>query len=174
MVAINDQAIWGVGPNAQPLLVPAALRGYRAMKVRRLRDQPATWALHGIRTPWRSGTMRAVCLATDDPCGDAPNYNCSCGIYHSYTPNLGNDRPDLNLLIVTASRGRVLLGTRGFRSQQARLLAAAPRPVYPAWRASEPLWQRQCQVMDCLGIRVFPTLQALVEAFPPEDMSSLL
>jgi hypothetical protein len=93
------------------------------------------WSVHGPgRTPWpRSRPLRATCLkltepsfTTRAPLHAAPESGCDCGIYGAFEPwDITLRQPRLPWTLVTGRVevwGRVMVGSRGFRSEIARPL----------------------------------------------------
>jgi hypothetical protein len=154
-------------------LIPAALRGYRQWSLigyltSRGRTPPHLFGSYG--QAWLAPTMQARCgnefaVMADRAAGDlheAPHDGCRCGIYAYYRPDaVGPDLPGRVFGVVEAT-GRILLGDRGFRAEHARILALCGSDSAMDWAA-----QRYP------GVASFPTPEALLEHYPPEDVSGL-
>lgn len=147
-------------------LVPASLRGYRMWDVAGM-DLLATNFGHGT---WDDGYLRAECFrGLFDVFGvgsgqhDAPAQGCGCGIYGWYRPDEARLHAGAIFGVIEAS-GRVLLGDFGFRAEKARAVALAypdaPADFVAHWAAR--------------GVRVFPSREALVAVYPPEDVTDLI
>lgn len=93
--------------------------------------------------------------------GQAPSARCGCGLYGWYSP------ADSRLVRGTVfgaieATGRVQLGTHGFRAERARVLG-----VVTEYRTYASLLQRA-------GHRLFDSREALLEAYPAQDMTGLV
>ncbi|HET6910190.1 MAG TPA: hypothetical protein VFH54_12680 [Mycobacteriales bacterium] len=161
-------------------LVPGRLRGYRAwaldlagvvdgrgLGLRPLRDVDVTWDVtldaqcvkdtntfqFLARVPWRDVPERIH--------GASPSPDCDCGIYGWYDPQDTRIARGHVYGVIDAT-GRVLLGQHGFRASQATVRAlVAANPLLTSW------WESK-------GIDVYPTLDDLVQAYPPDDVSELV
>jgi len=133
------------------VLVPGALQGYRAWTV------GVDSKLHAVsqRTLWPGSELTAVCMAAGGsslgnlvhrPSSDQrpPMKDCQCGIYANHRPDI-NDywrnashnpwsmvlTENAQLPGVIEAWGKVRLGSLGFRTEHARIVAIAYRPLGP-------------------------------------------
>lgn len=162
--------------------VPAELRGYRMWRVR----SGCLTATNAFNGEWMSAELTAECRvgagSGREPSHPAPNERCGCGIYAWYRPDETRiHRGDV--FGVVAASGRALLGDYGFRAERARVVAlVVPRVhVHPREHLTDSMryalghddhrLERWCARYD---VKVFQTREALVEAFPPDDVRELL
>lgn len=194
-------------------LVPGVLRGYRTWETRWHDD--LAWSPTGLFSlsfdaAW-DVTMEAECLreVPDTNCdcdaclgarewgifnkhaGIAPDSSCRCGIYAWY--DFANADPTSLPIVagyvgVVEASGKILMGTKGFRAQRARIIAVAPywNERYTTNRFMEKeqvdtmlrdVRDRQASVREkCghLGIAVFPTVPLMQAEFPPDNVDTLL
>lgn len=150
-------------------LVPAGLRGYRTWRglspEGRLRSTGVTheWAPACFRAEQSTGYEHARCLMTLTPADEhaAPGRHCSCGLYGWYSPNDSRIVPGTVFGAVEAT-GRTVLGAHGFRAQTATVLGVT---------ADDEDLRHDLEV---LGYPVHATVDELVTALPPDDVSSLV
>jgi hypothetical protein len=139
-------------------LVPGGLRGYREWTV----------TADGLRAVnfgyiWGPGVNVARCMGRWITPGppmrhEAPDAGCACGLYARYEL-VGCS---LNATGVIEASGRVILGTRGFRAEKAKIVALCIEDdVY-----KHPPWDPSIQVFD--------RIPDMLEAFPPQDVSELI
>jgi hypothetical protein len=173
-------------------VVPGTLRGFRHF---RLSIAPPDGSLLSINdsTPYDTGIMKASCkpprtsanpfpLGPDErhPETDAPAQKCTCGIYGWYNPSAidpGFGRSSERVTGVIEASGKIVLGTRGFRAQAARIVAI----VMPLrgllsgsledQRIHAAAFHSACKRYGALG---FTSLGELVEQYPPEDVTALI
>lgn len=162
------------GEDGRPL-VAGSLRGYRTWRLQRRRSGAGGDALPLTsvtrRVAW-GPTLTASCApeVTANPgpgpatlVGDhaAPDAGCRCGIYGWYDP------ADTRMLRggvfgAVEACGLVLMGERGFRAEQARIVAVVSRN------------RRLTTACEQAGIAVYRRRRDLVRECPPEDLSALL
>lgn len=168
--------------------VPGVLRGYRHFRLSSAPPDGTLLSLNDMR-PYAPGFHPAECTrrtpswsATNDllRTHDAPQRDCTCGIYGWYNPKAidqafkpGYDR----CTAVIEVKGRVVLGTKGFRAQAARVVAIALPEILPTIRS----WRVQCDMLKSYDTAVerydakpYRSLGEMVEDYPPEDVSALL
>lgn len=96
---------------------------------------------------WEDGTCEAVCHAHGArPRHQAPDEQCGCGIYGSlsYADVLHQFREEArHLLAVIAAEGVTIIGTRGLRTQFARVVAYWADPSGPGQTTNVQLWGGQ-------------------------------
>jgi len=172
--------------------VPGVLRGFRHF---RLSVAPPDGTLLSLnnRIPYSTGFQRAECTRKKPPSWasttgefvqqsrhNAPVRDCTCGIYGWYSPRTidqgfgeGKDR----CTAVIEARGRVVLGTRGFRAQEARVVAIAlPErlPYIRDWDEQVDLLKSYDRALERYDAKPFRSLGEMVRAYPPEDVSELV
>lgn len=186
-------------------LVVGRLRGYRQWVVPG-RD-PHLRSMGMSSLGWHKSSITAACARGEDH--TAPDPDCAvrdhghgCGIYGWYRPEdtewraAGAPWPAVRAYGAVESWGKVLMGTRGFRAQHARILGLY-MPAFcpdfehhaewevsydgdsgPSVRRMEPGHMRYKDVLAWIErqyqVPVFHSLRELCEVFPPEDMSSLV
>lgn len=147
-------------------LVPGELRGYRQFQ---LRPDGLYPLVHHRTGRWGGAVHRATCAAGAEH--EAPEADCRCGLYAWYLP--GSATVALGpVAAVVAAQGRCILGDRGFRAARARIEAVAlPTAVrlHPvsARRARRMLSERYPDT------RVYSSVRAMLEDFPPHDVTGL-
>lgn len=121
----------------------------RAVRTFRVGPGGALYPLFS-NTPWGDGANTAHCravrlAATSGPSHPAPNPECTCGFYAYASESAASEYPNArHVLAVVACWGRVIAGTRGVRTEHARVeaiwmsatvppeLAAMVRERYPS------------------------------------------
>lgn len=117
---------------------------------------------------WKNGMCTAQCLA-DDPYlrgyhaslsgpHEMPHKDCTCGIYasHSYDNLVGQyDGFTQMMLAVIAAEGITIIGTRGFRTQYARIVA---------WWAGHPAVRDIC-LRECPGAEEYTGINTMLAAY---------
>ena len=138
-------------------MVPGTLRGYRAWTP--MRD----WTLHSVITSYtwtRPNTSAAACFRGNETrCHDrSPTLGCGCGFYAYYNAISGYGYGDL--IGSVKAHGKIILGTLGFRAEYMEIeaLCSVDRGCYA----------------DAYGVPRFPTLEELLENFPPSNVTELI
>jgi len=167
----------GGGNSGRPL-VAGVLRGYRTWRLRNrfARTEPGTLPLTSVahrQVQW-APTLTASCVAHDDSLlgplvstallagpHRSPAAGCLCGIYAWYAPR-DTDILRARVFGVVEASGLILLGTRGFRAERARIAAVVTRN------------RRLQHACELAGIATYHRRRDLVRDFPPEDVSTLL
>lgn len=174
------------------MLVPSALRGYRSWSLEMDPSGQVQLASTGVPYVWTTGELTAGCakvssrtasptlgcscalcraytqryVVAPDPRHAAPIADCTCGFYGWYRPGDIRIVPAPIRGVIEAS-GRVQLGTHGFRAERVRLLAISSGYVDAS---TQSLLAR----LSAAGVKVYPILDELVQAFPPEDITGLI
>jgi hypothetical protein len=100
----------------------------------------------------------------------APVAGCSCGFYAWYQP--GDTRLVRGAMFgAIAGSGRLQLGTHGYRAERAKLVAIAPSEEF---LGSDPIIRELLASLALAGVRTFEDPATLVEAFPPDDISTVV
>ena len=164
------------GGDSGRALVPASLRGYRTWRtLSRHAPLPegalplasvtrhVVWPpkLDARCTPWDTEQHAPVSATTSRAAHRSPSRSCDCGIYAWYSPD---DTAMLHARVFGAveASGLVLMGDRGFRAEQARIIAVVTRN------------RRLAAACAAAGIRVYRRRRDLVRDYPPDDVSGLL
>lgn len=165
--------------DGQSLLVPSELRGYRCWRLTAADDYADSLQLYPIHADlspaWPQRRSVAACdrslSGAVDHLGAPPSRTCKCGFYATYLPRLyashlpeiwqfyGDKRRVFIHGSILAS-GRIILGTKGFRAQYARVEALF------GWRARK--------VADYYGVPWYLTHGKFLKAHPPQDVSAFL
>ncbi len=164
-------------------LVPGALRGYRTWRPYwGTEGKPIGLRACNFEVTWTPGVNEAECHAgagglrlgagwPEVPLPDlhpAPRKGCSCGFYAVHEPQHVDSRG-----IVFGSikaYGSVILGEKGFRAGKAEIEGLAPETV---WIANDH-WDILKQLGDQYQVPIFPTIDLLMDAFPPISVEHLL
>jgi hypothetical protein len=191
MGSLTETQSWCSG---EPLLVPGALRGYRTWEtMARHPDSQSAIGLYALTGPAWEVETEAFCRKLDvvcncKPCTEnalqrqdhpSPDGRCTCGIYGYYSPEFitHNEFPIIvGFFGVIEASGKVLLGTKGFRAQRARIVAVAPwaSPTEGNILFQADLDRTAKRIKEDTNIAVFPTFDNLLDAYPPEDFESLI
>lgn len=163
-------------------LVPGRLRGYREWRLAPADDLlPARLVsiTAGTVWPW-TPINQAHCHRTQigrrfhrfsrvvnhDP-DDVPNAECTCGIYAKHKPDIYPANKHLGGAI--EAWGPTQLGDTAFRARYARLVALC---ASRSW-ATPDLEQAELAAAQ-YKVPLFPTVQDMVDAYPPVDVTDLL
>lgn len=93
------------------------------------------------------------------------NFFCDhCGIYGKYNWTKANVNSSPVIGAIAAS-GRIVLGTKGFRAQKARILALS-LPEYQSLQEVETL-----QASVHYGVRLYANPTLMLQDFPPSDLN---
>lgn len=121
-------------------------------------------------SPWLSDTWNeAVCARRESHQVPFPDRQC-CGFYAKYQPRFNQVTPSVGVPGIIEAKGRIILGTTGFRAQQARIVALI-RSGYPT---VDPTRDNSIKAAEAYGVPLFKTLEEALEAFPPHDVEELL
>lgn len=138
-------------------------------------------------SPWLPDTWNeAVCARLESHQVPYPDTECcGCGFYAKYRPQWNQISPSVAVRGIIEAKGRIILGTKGFRAQQARIVAlirpsdapyAAPYLGLPHdqyKRLSGQVANSSVRAAEAYGVPLFNMEEAL-EAFPPHDVEELL
>jgi hypothetical protein len=163
-------------------LVLGTLTGYRAWKIDNilleLIEEKPSWGRHSYLyslnyiTRWKVDKYKAACIKEKtNHAGDAPVSTCHCGIYGCHDPNVAETYTFLyNNAIRGAFQawGKIILGTKGFRCQYARVCALTYHSIDIRTRAVID------HIASLYKVPVFDNYNMLKEKFPPSDISNLL
>lgn len=156
------------GNNSGTPFVAGELRGYRTWLRSHPDDVPAGMLpLRSVHLPYVSWTpiLRARCLAADYGQATKPHQvpakGCRCGIYGWYRPRDRRIVPAPVFGVVAAS-GAIIMGTHGFRAEQATIVAIVSRDRDIA------------AACDRAGIAVYRRRRSLLRDYPTEDLTALL
>lgn len=147
-------------------LVPGELRGFREFL---LTDAGLLPVVHRSAGPWRDGRQTAVCsTGAEHP---PPARDCACGFYGWYDPS-GTTGAYGGAKAVIAASGRVVLGDRGFRAGQARVVAVA-LPPSTRWLPRSAARAREVLAAHYPSVQVYRSAREMVRDHPPEDVTAL-
>jgi hypothetical protein len=149
------------GKNAEPLLVPGTLRGYRRWVLLN-----GTLVGPVSEREWPKGENTANCWTLFPCSGPSPTSTCHCGFYAKYQ---FDNLEYLGVKGVVEASGRVFLGTEGFRAEKARVVALVTDSRDPL---KSPAQVRLCAKK--YGADFFESAAEMLLKYPPQDVSSLL
>lgn len=112
------------------------------------------------------------------PDHEAPHPDCSCGIYAHYLPLESYHSWSDKIYGVIEASGRILMGTKGFRAENAKIVALAGLGSHNEWfEVSQPAFPDDVRsVVDfctSIGVPYFSTVEQMIQEFPQKDLSSL-
>ena len=161
-------------------LVPGSLIGYRVFHT--LNNSDLYQKLMSIMSYylWNPGINTASCnnnvvhsvVHYDTHYGKYPPVSsCRCGFYAKYFPDdfkdvIGYGWSGPLVLGAIEAHGRVILGTKGFRAEKARIIGLAPFQAIDCSKI--PLLANHYRV------NYYDHIQDLVNDFPPSDVSNLV
>jgi hypothetical protein len=130
---------------------------------------------------WNTGNLRAECKNNSgevEISHKAPHLGCTCGIYAHYLPLESYHSWSRRVFGVVEASGRILMGTKGFRAEKAKIVALAGLGGHNEWfevvsTASEEDVQEVIDFATSIGVPYFPTVEKMVLEFPQKDLSSL-
>lgn len=147
-------------------LVVGELRGYRQFD---FRDDGLYPRVHAADGPWTAPRHRARCVVTREH--EAPNRECTCGLYAWYLP--GSATVALGpVSAVVAASGRCVLGDRGFRAAAARI-EAVTLPGHLLWNPRSAARVRRMLAARYPDTKVYATAHRMIRDHPPQDLDSL-
>jgi hypothetical protein len=168
---VTDPSTQGGGDRDDRELVAGTLRGYRSWQLapRDVPLDPGVLPLASVTRPqvtWPpalSASCKSVEVMRGEPQAThrAPERECHCGIYAWYSPADARTFSAEVFGVVEAS-GVVMLGTRGFRAERARIAAVATRN------------RRVAAACGDAGIPVYRRRRDLITDHPPDDVSTLV
>lgn len=156
--------------NADPVFIPAEIRGYRMWALDRGIFAPRAAGSFGYF--WKPGVNYAQCYSNgnhEPPDKDCRTVGHGCGFYgwHTGFPDGFDNHVTFPLLGVIRVSGRIILGTKGFRAQKAEIEAFAPAlPRTGQWGLVQEL-------ADHFGVQAMPSGEDAFAAYPPDDLSAL-
>ncbi len=133
---------------------------------------------------WSNGSLTSTCSRSElnkdksSATHVSPAIECTCGIYAHYLPLESYEKPRNSIFGVVECSGKLLMGTKGFRAEKAKVVALAgygacnqffentekTRGVYP---------EDVVDFCTSIGVPYFPTVKQMVFEFPQTDLSSL-
>lgn len=121
---MSEPTAFQKGFSREPLLYPTAVYGLRHWMLPWDEQYPKGQA----GKYWPLPQKTAYCNAAMPECKrvGVPNPNCRCGIYAYFDPNVVIWGQFVVTGVVEGS-GKALIGERGFRAAQAKVLAVSPR-----------------------------------------------
>lgn len=155
------------------LLIPSSVLGYRQW----------TWKNNVLNSYgyslWDKGSLTSVCnrFNENEDRHPSPEINCSCGIYAHYLPLESYERGH-NVFGVIEASGKILLGTKGFRAEKAKIVALSGYGSCNQW--FEPKEKTRgiypedlVDFCTSIGVPYFPTVRQMFYEFPQVDLTSL-
>lgn len=160
----------------EELLIPSTVLGYRQW----------SWKDKGLYSyggsTWDKGSLTSVCKRFISLEGQveehsSPQIDCSCGIYAHYLPLESYEREG-NIFGVIEASGRLLMGTKGFRAEKARIVALAGFGPATRWFSNREKTrgvypEEAVDFCTEIGVPYFPTVRQMVYEFPQVDLTSL-
>jgi hypothetical protein len=122
-------------------------------------------ALQSLTNDYKWDPDKNIAKCSQNKPHQVPDIKCTCGFYAVY--NL-IDVPigSTGILAVIEGSGKVILGTRGFRCQYAKVVALSTMTLTPS------------QELEALakeyGVEYFPLYRDLIDIYPPTDVSELI
>lgn len=160
------------------LLILESVRGYKQW----------TWdsdrkLISMFPADWTNGSLTSTCsrydldMAKSSAIHVSPDISCTCGIYAHYLPLESYEKPK-NIFGVVECSGKLLMGTRGFRAEKAKIVALAgygPCTQFFETRKKTRGEYPEDVVDFCtsIGVPYFPTVKQMVYEFPQIDLTSL-
>lgn len=130
---------------------------------------------------WNKGYLEAECKRycrdEERACEFSPDPDCVCGIYAHYLP-LESYSSRYGVFGVVEASGRILMGTKGFRAEKAKIVALAGYGELNEWfEVTVPGYPETTRGLvdfcTSIGVPYFPTVEKMVIEFPQKDLSSL-
>ncbi len=109
----------------------------------------------------------------------SPEISCYCGIYAHYLPIESYTRNYSAVFGVIEGSGKILMGTKGYRAEKAKILALAGYGYHNEWfEVTEPERSEYAKghlldFCDSIGVHYFDTVEEMVHQFPQVDLTSL-
>ncbi len=131
---------------------------------------------------WENGDLTATCQKYyDDETREkhrSPDSECSCGIYAHYLPLESYKKTKNGIFGVIEASGKILMGTKGFRAEKAKIVALAGLGDHNEWfEVTKPAFPEPTRSLvdfcTSIGVPYFPTVEQMVREFPQKDLSSL-
>lgn len=160
------------------LLILESVRGYKQW----------TWdsdrkLISMFPADWTNGSLTSTCSRYDIDMDKSsathvsPDVSCTCGIYAHYLP-LESYEKTKNIFGVVECSGKLLMGTKGFRAEKAKIVALAgygPCTQFFETRKKTRGEYPEDVVDFCtsIGVPYFPTVKQMVYEFPQIDLTSL-
>lgn len=158
-------------------LVPGTLRGYRAWRVLngqlRAISQSTIWTDEGlVARCFANGYCAQMC----ERCMEmhkAPVRECTCGIYAMYGLVDVVAAYGSNVVVtgVIEASGKILLGTKGFRAEKARIVAAYLHPSLLDLDMGIRWSWREENSATFPSVRWFNDMTDMAMEFPPSDLT---
>ncbi len=160
----------------EEILIPSSVLGFRQWY----------WKNGSISSygdsKWSNGSLTSVCerftgLGEEKEDHSSPELDCTCGIYAHYLPLESYERTH-NVFGVVEASGRLLMGTKGFRAEKAKIVALSGYGPSTQWFSTKEKTRGIYpeDVVDfCtrIGVPYFPTVKQMVYEFPQVDLRSL-
>lgn len=130
-----------------------------------------------VDVAWSPGTNIADCrdsYRTQHFRHSAPQIDCTCGFYAVYEPHHIPHYNGCEIYAVIEASGKIVLGTRGFRAQKARIVAATLVPLQVSRYGGSYTHEILNGIARTYNISTFTSYDDMIAAYPPEDVSELV
>jgi hypothetical protein len=133
---------------------------------------------------WSNGSIVSECSRSElnkdksSATHKSPDQDCSCGVYAHYLPLESYEKQKHSIFGVVEASGKILMGTKGFRAEKARVVALAGYGACNQWfeNTEKTRGVYPEDVVDfctSIGVPYFPTVRQMVYEFPQDDLSTL-
>lgn len=132
---------------------------------------------------WSTGQLQAECkrVVFENSFKEhkSPDVSCYCGIYAHYLPLESYTRNHTSVFGVIEASGKILMGTKGYRAEKAKILALAGLGYHNEWFEVEYPEQSKyakdslIDFCDSIGVYYFNDVKEMFHQFPQVDLSSL-
>lgn len=132
---------------------------------------------------WSTGKTHAECqrmvFENNFKEHKSPEISCYCGIYAHYLPLESYTRNYSSVFGVIEASGKILMGTKGYRAEKAKILALAGFGYHNEWfEVSYPEESKYArdgllEFCDSIGVYYFNDVQEMIHQFPQVDLSTL-
>lgn len=132
---------------------------------------------------WSTGKLHARCqrmlFEQNFKEHKSPEISCYCGIYAHYLPLESYARHHASVFGVIEGSGKILMGTRGYRAEKAKILALAGYGLCNEWfECTEPEQSKYgrealLEFCDSIGVYYYDDVQEMIQQFPQVDLSTL-
>lgn len=132
---------------------------------------------------WSTGKLHARCermlFEQNFKEHKSPEISCYCGIYAHYLPLESYTRNYPAVFGVIEASGKILMGTKGFRAEKAKILALGGYGHHNEWfEVSIPEQSRYAresllEFCDSIGVYYFDDVEEMIHQFPQVDLTSL-
>lgn len=161
------------------LLITSTVRGFKQWSWNKDRKLVSMFP-----ADWSNGSLTSECSRyglSKDKSSDihvSPGNDCTCGVYAHYLPLESYEKQRNSIFGVVEASGKILMGTKGFRAEKAKVIALAGYGPCNQWfeNTEKTRGVYPEDVVDfctSIGVPYFPTVRQMVFEFPQDDLSSL-